>query len=475
MFNNVRIAEGEKDDHKVVNFFGYKRDVENTITQFRENGGFADQEEMKNFIYNQQQSKPDGIIMEVNTANVGWPGMIEVIDGADIAYIKSFPESPYSKFIKELDTLAVYANNPKYFEEYILAELKNKNAERMLILFHKQEYTNFGPEDIGLKKEYADCISLQNLKKMIKENQTQLEKTLLMNYGFTQGYRPEKNFKVFKEIFKDRYLNEENSVFSSKLRPSVLWREDLTGSYISKEDITTREGNDIHKNPTAAKALETSYLVKELFIDQGKWIHFPWEWSFTDDNKIKIKNMQNAIIRNYILQRFHELPRKITLENWGLIVAKTVDIRAFVTFDVEKRDVDIQLFWREWNIWKVANVSSGGKFTKTYTVPDERYYDMQSKINSLVTSLWSKENNAIEKYFDDYSRNNLKILPEGRISHIPFIISKTGTKRIVDLVRKLVNNMIEIWFISKNDEDQIVGNTVIGIDISINPLPKENI
>jgi hypothetical protein len=56
------------------------------------------------------------------------------------------------------------------------------------------------------------------------------------------------------------------------------------------------------------------------------------------------------IVKDYVLQRFHELPRKITLENGGLIVPKTVDIRAFVTFDVEKEEPDIQLFGREGNI-----------------------------------------------------------------------------------------------------------------------------
>jgi hypothetical protein len=61
--------------------------------------------------------------------------MIEVIDGADIAYIKSFPNSTYGKFINKLSTSAVFSNTPNYFENYVLSELKNKNAERIIVLF----------------------------------------------------------------------------------------------------------------------------------------------------------------------------------------------------------------------------------------------------------------------------------------------------------------------------------------------------
>lgn len=61
--------------------------------------------------------------------------MIEVIDAADIAYTKEFPQNPYSKLMKELQSLTSYENAPKYFEKYILAELQNKSAERIVIVF----------------------------------------------------------------------------------------------------------------------------------------------------------------------------------------------------------------------------------------------------------------------------------------------------------------------------------------------------
>ena len=173
------------------------------------------------------------------------------------------------------------------------------------------------------------------------------------------------------------------------------------------------------------------------------------------------------------MQKFHELPRKISLENWGQIVSKAVDVRAFVTFNPEHQTIDIQLFGREWNIWKVSNVSSGWKFTKIYTVPDVSYYGIQKKINDLISTLWDSQNNAIEKYFDDYARKNFKVLPEAKIAHIPFVLSESGTIRIVNLVQKLVHNMVDVSFIKRNSEGWIIGNTVIGVDISVNPLPKD--
>jgi hypothetical protein len=121
----------------------------------------------------------------------------------------------------------------------------------------------------------------------------------------------------------------------------------------------------------------------------------------------------------------------------------------------------------------VNNVSSGGKFTKIYTVPDESYYDMQTQMNALITSLWSTQNKAIETYFDEYSRNGFEILPEARISHIPFILSVSWTRRIVHLVNKLVYNMVDVWLLAKNDDGRIVGSTVLGVDVSVNPLPEK--
>ena len=453
-------------------FFAYKRSMADKMTKFIDQGWFTDQKEMKSFTYNEQQENPDGIIMEVNTANVGWPGMIEIIDAADIACMKQFPENPYAQLIKQLNNKAYYGNTPQYFEKYILSELQNKNAEKIILIFSKDNEIKCGPEGIGLKKEYAQYISLKTFKKIIKDHKAQLEKVLLMNYGLSANYRPRQNYNKFQELFQDRYINQENSIFSSKEWPVVFWREALTGAYTNKEKINEAYP-DILQNDWARKSFEQSFVVKKLFTDQGMWIYFPGEWNFTQENAIKVKAGSNKIIDDYVLQRFHELPRKISIEKWGEMVAKSVDIRAYATLDPQTELLDIQVFGREGDIGKVNNVSSGGKFTKVYILADEEYYAMQSQIHETIVGLSPAENNRIEKYFDDYAQENIKIKPDARISYIPFILSVSWAKRIWKLASTLVDNMIKEWCISRNESDQIIGTTVIGIDMSINPLPQK--
>jgi len=461
-------------DLKPINFFEYKRYITWLIDQYRENEWFIDQNQMKEFLYNEDQENPDGIIMEINTVNVWWPWIIEVIEWADVSFIKTFPNSPYSKFLQELNFVTTVENEIDYFEKYILSELKDKNAEKILLLFHKnREGVVHTVENIWLKKEYAEYVSLDQLHKIIKENKGQLEKTLLMNYGFLQTHQQHKHHEVFQEVFQDRYLNQENVVFSCKQRPTILWREDLTWSYLNKEKLDENYDTDILANKTLAKNIEQSYVMKEAFTDQWSGIHFPEERTFMSWNIIKVKGKEIPAPEYYALQRFHELPRKISLEAWWEIAAKTVDIRAYMTFDVDKKDVDIQIFGREGNIGSVNNVSNGWKFTKVYIVEDDVYYDMQSKLHTLILDLWIPQNNTIEKYFDDYANKGFKIIPGSRISHIPFIMARSWLERIQNLVGKFVENMIKTWFISKNNKGQVIGNTVIGIDMSINPLPKE--
>ena len=70
-------------------------------------------------------------------------------------------------------------------------------------------------------------------------------------------------------------------------------------------------------------------------------------------------------------------------------------------------------------------MTSGGKFTKIYTVADDAYYGMQSKIHTLVRELGNTQNNAIEKYFDEYAMKHFKITPDAKISYIPFLLSES--------------------------------------------------
>lgn len=44
----------------------------------------------------------------------------------------------------------------------------------------------------------------------------------MMNYGLSYTYRAHKNYEVFLKIFQDRYLNQENEAFSSKLWSNIL-------------------------------------------------------------------------------------------------------------------------------------------------------------------------------------------------------------------------------------------------------------
>lgn len=464
----------ETHEPKAIDFFAYKRNIASLMDQYREWEWFVDQAQMKEFLYNEHQENPDGVIMEVNTGNVWWPWMLEIVDRADIAYMKAFPNTPYSQFMGELHRVNLYENDERYLEKYILSELKDKNAEKIILLFGSDaEHPPRTVEDIWLSNDYARYVSLKDLRKIIKMGKEQLGTTLLMQYWFSQTYRPRKNFQQFQKIFQNRYINKENTVFMSKQWPTLLWWESLTWPYLTKSTIDEQYGNVVLQAWWLCQQMEQSYVLKQPFIDQGKWICFPGERNFFPWNTIKVKHQENNILNYYALQRFHELPRKVSLDSGGIIVPKTVDVRAFVTFDAEKQDIDIQIFGREWQVWSVSNVSSGWKFTKIYTVKDDIYYDMQSRLHSLIPQLWTSQTNQLQSYFDMYAKENLKLLPNAKISPIPFILSTTWCKRVFNIVYKLVNNMIQEWFISQNKEGQMVGDTIIGVDLSINPLPEK--
>ncbi len=255
MLNSHLEHTHEDNDHKGINFFQYKRNIESLTNQFIENKWFLDQDQMKEFIYNQNQENPDGIIMEVNTWNVGWPGMIEVIDQADISYMKAFSQNPYAELIKELQVLSMHENTVKYFEKYILSELQNKNAEKIILVFATDKEISWGPESIGLDSGYSDYIPLKAFQKLIKYKKNKLDTTLIMNYGLSYTYRAHKNYEVFLKTFQDRYLNQENEAFSSKLWSNILWREYLTGRCISKKKISK-------KHIRTMKILETNFWIR---------------------------------------------------------------------------------------------------------------------------------------------------------------------------------------------------------------------
>lgn len=462
----------EENETKIVDFFAYKRNVEWLVNKYRENWCFENNEEIKDFVYNEEQENSEWIIMEVNTNNIWGPGMIEVVDAADIAYMKNYPSNKYSKLLQRINTLNIYANDEKYFEKYLLSELENKSAERILLLFNKEE-DDIKEEYLWLDTRIIQCIPLKKLRKIINEWKEDISKTLLMTYGFAEDNNPEKNHEKFKEIFLERYINQSNSIFASKYRPVFLWWEDLTGSYFSEESLTKKYWSNICDNEEKKKELEQSYIVKQPFIDQWKWILFPWEWSLADGNTIIIKKNKNKVLANYVLQRFHELPRKISIEDWWKLIPKSVDIRAYTIIDPTTGRMSIQIFWREGVVWKVGNISSNWKFTKIYVVKDDVYYNIQKELYNTVFQMWTSQNNTIEKYFDEYSKNNIKVLPEARISPIPFILSESWFERIRNMVYKLVNNMVNDVFIYRNNQGLSLGNLVLGVDISINPLPKE--
>lgn len=462
---------------KKLDFFAYQRDIQKKVDAYIANNWFIDQEELKEFLYNENQENPDWIIMEINTVNAGWPGLLEMVDQADEEYVKTENKSRYARFIKKLHNSSLRENDKKYFENYILSELKNKNAEKIILVFNWWIESCKGIEDpdiliknMWLNSEYAKFISLKNIHEIIKDKKFQVENTLLMGHGFTNEYRPHQYNKKFQEIFWKNYINQEEPLLSSKLRPSIFGRKDMSGSYFSKKEIDEMMINAGNNLSEIKKDLQQNYIVKMSFVDQWAWIFFPGEREFLDDNTIKSKKWK--IIKYYALQKFHELPRKLSIDKeWG-IIAKSVDVRAFVTFDTDKHTINIQLFWREGKIWKVSNVSAGGKFTKIYTVKDSAYYPMIQELNDLIMHTWTSQHNAIEKFFDTYAKNNLVTVSGAKISPIPFIISETAAKKIGATINTLVDRMIETWIIYKTDEEKIFWTTMMGVDLSINPLPK---
>lgn len=452
-------------------FFSHKRKIQSLSEEFIINWWFGNKTEMKEFLYNEKQDLSDWIIMEVNEINVWWPWMIEHVDLAYQEYIKKTPRNIYNDFLKKLDSLLIYENNLDYFEKYVLSTLKSRQAKELILLFGKTDWHNPSLKDIWLSEKYAKYLSLKDFINFIENNKKLLNDILLMPYGFSVNYKREKYHEKFKEKFWDRYINENDLFFSSKQRPYFTKSYDLTWPYLVDEDIRKIYWWNIVNDTDLCLCIQSSYVLKLPFMDQWKWIYFPGQWKFLEWNKVQTNNKKTT--EYYALQKYHELPRKFSLENWEINV-KSVDLRAYLTMNFEENLFQIQLFGREWNVGCVNNVSSGWKFSKVYVVEDDEYYDIQRELNNILFQMPVKISNSIESFFDEYFKRNFKLVDSSNLSTIPFIISASWFDRIQQIVSKLIENMVDSGVISKNNEWQIVWTTIIWIDMSINPLPKKD-
>jgi hypothetical protein len=352
-----------------------------------------------------------------------------------------------------------------------LSMLKSRQAKKLILLFGKTDWHTPSPKDVWLREEYSKYLSLKDFTSFVEKNKKTLNEVLLMPYGFGVNYRRERYHEKFKETFWDRYINWDDLFFSSKQWPYFIKTQDLTWSYLVEEDIKKRYWCNVIEDMKSCLSIQNSYVLKLPFMDQWKWIYFPGQWKFVEWNKVQLNNKKTT--EYYALQKYHELPKKLSIEKWEINI-KAVDVRAYVTMNFEEKLFQIELFGREWNVGFVNNVSSGWKFSKIYIVEDDKYYDIQRELNNILLQMSDKINNSIESFFDEYFKRSFKLVDSSKLSTVPFIVSVSCFERIQNIISRLIENMIDNGVITKNKEWQIIWTSIIWVDMSINPLPKKD-
>ncbi len=433
--------------------------------------GNSSEDLLHNFLFSENQSNNEWIIMETNSSSVWWPWLIEAIDGWLHALKNSGIQNQLIDTLRAIDVHSMYENTTWYFANY-LESVRLQKKKKHVIIMHNGGTTLHEDklkENIHVSNKNIRYIGRKDIEDLIRNNPSYIQDAILVNYWFGEMmFKNRKLYQTLKDMCNDAFIDStprhdyvNSKVWQKVAAPNIhFW--DRYNSEAIKAIIADGD-------TTQLKELKKQYIAKEYFSHGGHGIHFPWSRDFTPEWLLSVAWKKNAL-EGFFLQKYYQLPRKLTIQN-NNITYGTVDIRAYVTLNHLSHRIDVQIFWREGSTSGIANVSSGWTFVKAITVPDLQYTPLQKSIITSLHSLSPKQINTITTAMKEYAHEKIDITPGAQISPIPFILSESWQKRIENMVRTWLDYAVSETLIYQNTEWHLDGVTLFGLDIAVNPLP----